>query len=149
MWAMTAAFDTALVPLPVRLRPGDDLRRQLEHILEKAGLTAAFVLAGIGSLHTANLRLAGVDAPMTIEGDTEVLTLSGSLSANGGHLHASVSDAEGRVWGGHVGYGCIVRTTAEILVALLPTWRFEREPDPGTGWNELTMVGPDATVHRP
>lgn len=137
---MTAASDTALLPFPVRLLPGNDLRRHLEQLLEKEGFTAAFVLAGVGSLHTANLRLAGVDEAMTIEGDMEVLTLSGSISANGAHLHVTLADAQGRVLGGHAGYGCIVRTTAEILVALLPTWHFAREPDALTGWSELTIT---------
>ena len=39
--------------------------------------------------------------------------------------------------GGHVTRGCIVRTTAEVLLALLPDWRFDREPDPVTGYREL------------
>jgi hypothetical protein len=30
-----------------------------------------------------------------------------------------------------------VRTTAEILLALLPEWEFVREPDAATGYDEL------------
>jgi predicted DNA-binding protein with PD1-like motif len=48
-------------------------------------------------------------------------------------------DATGRVLGGHVAYGCIVRTTAEVLIALLPDHRFDREPDPATGFEELVV----------
>ncbi len=33
---------------------------------------------------------------------------------------------DGRVVGGHAAHGCIVRTTAEVLLALLPAWRFAR-----------------------
>ena len=51
----------------------------------------------------------------------------------------SVSDSEGRMRGGHVAPGCIVRTTAELLVAWLPAWRFTRELDPATGFAELTI----------
>jgi predicted DNA-binding protein with PD1-like motif len=50
-----------------------------------------------------------------------------------------VSDAQGRVLGGHVGPGCIVRTTAELLLALLPGQRFTREHDPQTGYPELKI----------
>ncbi len=131
--------DTALRTLPLRLMPGDDLRRALERAVRAEGVTAAFVLSGIGSLRPAAIRFAGVDQTTTIDADTELLTLSGSLAVHGSHLHASVSDAAGRVVGGHVAYGCIVRTTAEVLLALLPDWQFTREPDPATGWAELVI----------
>lgn len=36
-------------------------------------------------------------------------------------------------------YGCIVRTTAEVLLALLPDWRFNREHDAATGYDELVV----------
>ncbi len=68
-----------------------------------------------------------------------MLTLSGTLSTGGAHLHLSVSDETGRVIGGHLAYGCRVRTTAEILLAPLPDWRFSREPDPDTGYLELVV----------
>lgn len=41
--------------------------------------------------------------------------------------------------GGHVAAGCIVRTTAEVLLALLPEWDFAREPDAATGHDELVV----------
>ncbi len=47
--------------------------------------------------------------------------------------------AQGRVSGGHVSYGCIVRTTAEVLLLLLPEWSFSREPDSATGFAELVV----------
>ncbi|HRD96573.1 MAG TPA: DNA-binding protein, partial [Rubrivivax sp.] len=76
-----------------------------------------------------------------VEGDTELLTLSGSVGIDHSHLHLSLADAQGRVLGGHVAYGCIVRTTAEVLLAPLPGWQFSREPDPATGWHELVVAG--------
>jgi predicted DNA-binding protein with PD1-like motif len=54
-------------------------------------------------------------------------------------MHGLVADAQGRVWGGHAAYGCIVRTTAEVLLAPLPDWHFTREPDSTTGWSELVV----------
>ncbi|WP_298235743.1 PPC domain-containing DNA-binding protein [uncultured Azohydromonas sp.] len=122
---------------PLRLQPGTDLRRALEAAVAQRGCEAAFVLGGIGSLGEAQLRLAGADVTLVLPGPLEVLTLSGSVGAKGSHLHASLSDAQGRVLGGHLGYGCGVRTTAEVLLALLPGWRFTREPDAATGYDEL------------
>jgi uncharacterized protein len=126
--------------LPLRLAPGSDLRRALESAVAAADCAAAFVVAGVGSLAVTRLRLAGAADPIGIDGDVEILTLSGSVGTSGSHLHASVADAEGRVSGGHVAYGCTVRTTAEILVALLPGWRFERAPDATTGFDELVVM---------
>ena len=125
--------------LPVRLVPGDDLRAALETIARDQGMGAAFVMQGIGSLSVANLRYAGLDQPTRLDGDLEILTLGGSLSADGAHLHMAVSNAEGRVVGGHVSAGCIVRTTAEILIVCLEDVRFSRELDPRTGFPELSI----------
>jgi predicted DNA-binding protein with PD1-like motif len=125
--------------LPLRLRPGQDLRRALEDIVSDEGCDAAFVLSGIGSLAATRLRLAGANDPMQIDGDVEILTLAGSVSATSSHLHISVADATGVVKGGHAGYGCIVRTTAEVLIALLPEWHFAREVDATMGYEELVV----------
>jgi predicted DNA-binding protein with PD1-like motif len=123
--------------LVLRLNPGDDLRASLDAALRHAGAQAAFVVSGIGSLRGASVRFAGAEAAARIEGDLEILTLAGSLSPDGSHIHMSVSDGEGRVFGGHAAPGCVVRTTAEILVAVLPDWRFARGHDPSTGYAEL------------
>lgn len=84
--------------------------------------------------------LTGAEQVIELAGEIEILTLAGSLAANGSHLHISVADRQGRVLGGHVAPGCIVRTTAEILLALLPDWQFERAPDPATGYAELQIA---------
>lgn len=118
--------------LALRLDPGADLRGAL------AGRTG-FVIAGIGSLAVAQMRFAGEPGPARLDGPLEILTLSGSLTPDGAHLHASVADAAGRVWGGHVCAGCIVRTTAELLMAPLPAGTLAREFDAATGYAELCV----------
>jgi len=111
----------------------------LQDLLAEHRISAAFVLQGIGSLSVARIRFAGRSEATELRGDLEILTLAGSLSPDGAHLHISVADADGRVTGGHVAPGCIVRTTAEILVAVLPDVHFSREPDQESGWDELTI----------
>lgn len=123
--------------LPLRIGAGHDLRAVLAALVAQHQVSAAFVLQGIGSLSVAQIRYAGRPEFTELRGDLEILTLGGSLSPDGPHLHVSVSDADGRVSGGHLGPGCIVRTTAEVLVALLPRHRFERALDPDTGFLEL------------
>ena len=130
----------ALQPLPLRLAPGCDLRRALEATLAARGCGAAFVLSGIGSLSRACLRSAGAPEARTLNEELEILTLAGSVNAGGSHLHAALANAAGDVLGGHLAYGCTVRTTAEVLLALLPGWRFAREPDAATGYDELVVA---------
>lgn len=126
-------------PLPLRITPDMDLRRALESAVAARFCRAAFVIAGIGSLCHARLRLASKTEVDALDGDLEILTLAGTVSSDGSHLHMSVANAEGRVLGGHVAYGCTVRTTAEVLLVLLPEWSFTREPDPATGFAELVV----------
>ncbi len=125
--------------LPVRLAPGADLRLGLEQVLADQGEQAGWVLSGIGSLSVAPLRLAGQGELIILNGDLEILTLAGSLSLDGAHLHISLAAADGQVSGGHLAFGAKVRTTAEVLVALLPAWSFSRELDPATGSRELMI----------
>jgi uncharacterized protein len=121
----------------VRLHPGEDLRSALTQLVRERGLEAGFILSAIGSLDPAVLRYAGRPEPTTLAGDFEILTLAGTLGTGGVHLHMSISDSEGRVVGGHVAEGCIVRTTAEIVIGRAEGWTFERNPDSVTGFREL------------
>lgn len=133
--------------LPIRLKPGQDLREALEAAVREQGCQAAFVLSGIGSLVDARIRFAGADEPLLIRGDSEILSLSGTVGVGvqgdaeqgHSHLHMAVATATGEVFGGHVAPGCRVRTTAEVLLALLPEWAFTREADPATGFAELVV----------
>ena len=124
---------------PFRIPPGADLRKALEECLAAQGQAAGFVLSGIGSLTHASLRYAGRQDEASISGPLEIIGLSGSLSPDGAHLHMSISTESGQVLGGHVGYGNTVRTTAEVLVAFLPEWRFSRAHDPDVGYRELVV----------
>nr|WP_205964318.1 PPC domain-containing DNA-binding protein [Ramlibacter agri] len=121
----------------MRLQPGDDLRVALAAVLQEQGEKAACIVSGIGSFSQAMLRYAGEEQGTHLAGPLELLSLAGTLSLGGPHLHASVSDAQGQVHGGHVMQGCIVRTTAEIVLGLLPGWAFGRQLDPATGYPEL------------
>ena len=125
--------------LPLRLPPGCDLRREIERVVCGLPGRSAFVLSGIGSLSRASIRFAAEESPALFDEPLEVVSLSGSVTAQGAHLHGSVSTASGRVIGGHLGHGCVIRTTAEILVAVLPEWDLSREHDPASGYPELVV----------
>jgi predicted DNA-binding protein with PD1-like motif len=126
--------------LPIRLAPGTDLRLFQEQLLQEQKEQAGWVLSGIGSLSVAPLRLAGQEELIVLEGDLEILTLSGSLSPDGAHLHISVVDSQGRVSGGHLAKCATVLKATEVLVALLPACSFRRVLDPSTGFTELIIL---------
>jgi predicted DNA-binding protein with PD1-like motif len=125
----------------LRLVPGDDLRVALEALFPQLavthGIAAACIVSAAGSLSHAVLRYADKPGGSEISGPLDLLMLSGTLSPDGAHLHGSVADSQGQVRGGHVLPGCIVRTTAEVVIALLPGWQFRRELDAATGFKEL------------
>ena len=134
--------------LALRLRPGDDLRIDLERAFEAAPERAGFVAASVGSLSRLALRHAGRDEADVVEGCFELVGLSGTLSVDGPHLHLLASDPDGRVVGGHVLPGCTVRTTAEIVLGLAGGVRFTRPVDGATGYAELAF-GSDGSALDP
>lgn len=130
---------TAVDLRPLRLRPGDDLRAALEQWTRENVVPAGCIVSAVGSLTSAWLRFAGRDEATELPGPLELVALSGTLSKDGAHLHASVADADGRVTAGHVLPGCMVRTTAEIVIGVLSESAFAREYDPATGYRELVL----------
>lgn len=120
-----------------RLKPGDDLREALEQYVSDNAIEAAALVTCVGSLTTATLRIADESVTRTLEGPFEIVSLVGTLSVNGSHCHAAVSDREGRVLGGHLAYGCTIFTTAEIVIVALDDLVFERLEDGETGFREL------------
>jgi predicted DNA-binding protein with PD1-like motif len=125
----------------VRLMPGEDLAAGLDAIRAAMDAPAAAVVTCVGSLTRAVLRFADRVSATEVAGPLEIVSLTGTLDPAGHHLHATVSDADGGVTGGHVLPGCIVRTTAEVVLVALDDLAFGRAPCPVSGHRELT-VGP-------
>jgi predicted DNA-binding protein with PD1-like motif len=125
--------------VPLRLQPGADLRGALDAWMGEQEAQAGCLISAVGSLSVAQLRLAGASEATLIRGDLELLSLSGTLSRDGAHLHIAVANSTGSVIGGHLCPGSLVRTTAELVIGLLPEWRFRRELDPATGYAELEI----------
>jgi predicted DNA-binding protein with PD1-like motif len=123
----------------IRLRPGQDLIWELERFCEQHQLQAGFVLTCVGSLRRAALRLANQPTTQIYERKFEIVSLVGTISPDGLHLHISLSDSQGRTIGGHLQEGCLVYTTAEIVIAELDGNVFLRELDPQTGYEELVV----------
>lgn len=129
----------------LRLTPGQDLKSALQSYAQ--ALEAGIVLTALGSLTQASLRFAAAEQATTIDGPLELISLSGTLSCYGLHLHGAVANAQGQIYGGHIMPGCIIRTTAEIAIAHLPHLRFDRQRDPQTGYLELVVTSLAESAH--
>lgn len=125
---------------PVRLMPRQDLKKTLMLFAEENNLYAAAIISAVGSLSLATLRLANASSSTHIPGPLEIVSLSGTLSRSGCHLHASVANSEGQVLGGHILEGCSVYTTCEIVILEDLTKIWHRETDPSTGYLELKIL---------
>jgi len=105
-------------PLPLKLGPGSDLRRSLEQLAIERN-ASGFVLGVVGNLSRAAFQCPGRAEHAVLEGDLEIITLNGTVSPQGVHLHLSLSDAACQVWGGHLEHGTLVLKGADLLVGFL------------------------------
>ena len=124
----------------LRLNPGEDLKQSLLRYCRCQTIDAAFVLSCVGSLRQGVLRFSNCSDGTVLGHTLEILSLSGTLSQYGAHLHMAVSDNEGQVTGGHLMDNSLIYTTAEIVLGTVPNTVFKRETDPLTGYKELTIV---------
>lgn len=122
-----------------RLLPGTDLKKGIQHYITAENIQAAAMISCVGSLKFTRLRLAGAKDFFEQEGKQEILSLCGTLAIKGSHLHLCLADNTGKTVGGHLSDGCIINTTAEIVLAELPHFVFERKPDETTGFDELSV----------
>jgi len=129
-----------MTTVALRMGPGQDLKTELEAFVKRNNLTAVSVLTCVGSLTKVPLRYANQENYTVLTGHFEIISLTGMLSAqSGSHLHLAVSDSTGRTVGGHFGEGSVVYTTAEVLLGILPGYRFIRELDSKSGYRELVI----------
>ncbi|MEC8732342.1 MAG: DUF296 domain-containing protein [Cyanobacteriota bacterium] len=104
--------------MPLKLAPGSDLRLSLEELAQRDSISG-FVLGVVGNLTKASFQCPGQAEPTVLEGDLEVITLNGTFSPEGVHLHLSLSDGACQVWGGHLEPGTIVQKGVDLLIGVL------------------------------
>lgn len=123
----------------IRLRPGEDLRQRIEELVKARNIRAGFILTAVGSLRSASIRLADQNEPTTFAGKFEIVSLVGTMGQDGVHLHISIADNTGKTIGGHLVNGCVIYTTAEIVIGDAQGLTFSREQDQQTGYKELKI----------
>ena len=126
-----------------RLKTGSDLKLGIEQFFKDNNLNSAAIVTCVGSLSAVNIRMAGAEPNKqdirNIKGDYEIVSLVGTVSKDGSHIHVSVSDKGGRVLGGHLKEGSTVHTTAEIVILESDKETYIRELDENTGFTELVV----------
>lgn len=141
-----------------RLHPNDSLKDSLKQFArvifsrerERRG-ASLFMITAVGSLKDVTLRLANAsNFPSSHANDKgtndikrwsnerfEIVSLVGTFSPSGDcHLHISISDANGKTFGGHLVEGRVF-TTCEVVLGSVSNVSFEREYDGMTGYKEL------------
>ncbi len=122
-----------------RLKAGQDLFDQIEAIVAEKDIEAGCVLSAVGSLTHATLRLANREYFSEYDGHFEIVSMTGTVSVHGSHLHISISDGDGKTIGGHLVSGCKIYTTAEMVLAIFENVVYKREYAEDSGYEELTV----------
>jgi uncharacterized protein len=124
----------------LRLKPDQDLRESLQEFAQDNSIQAGFILTAIGSLKQATIRFTNQSNSTALEGPFEIISLAGTLSIYGVHLHIAISNETGEIIGGHLSNGSIIYTTAEIVMGESKKFIFCRKFDEQTGYNELKIL---------
>ncbi|MFO1321872.1 MAG: PPC domain-containing DNA-binding protein [Burkholderiales bacterium] len=124
----------------LRLNPDEDIKPRLDAEMATRNVRAACVLTCVGSLKRLAIRFADQTKTTVLHGKFEIVSMVGTLSPDGSHLHIAVADETGRILGGHLKEGTSVHTTAEVVIGVLPNAEFGRFFDPTTGFRELRVL---------
>ena len=122
-----------------RVEKGEDMLEAFTGFARREQIRLA-TITGIGALQKARISMYDQEKKsynvMEINEETELTALLGNLSLKDGeifcHLHATLTDADGKAWGGHVCEGCIV-FALEFEIRELMGEDFHRMPDEETG----------------
>lgn len=123
----------------LRLKPGQDLKKDIEAYAQNKKINAGWIATCVGSLTQTHLRFANQPAGILTTGHFEIVSLTGTVSRNGCHLHVCVSNEKGECTGGHLLYENLIYTTAELIICESRDIVFTREKDDETGWLELRI----------
>lgn len=142
--------------IALRLPPGADVYKTVEEVAKSEGITSGLILSGLGALRQVtlrNVRLFPEEYPVqdrhriyTPKAEPmELLALTGNISQIENqiliHAHAVVSSGldNARAFGGHLLEGCIVFSTAEIVLCSIQGISMLRDMDPQTKMVQLTF----------
>lgn len=123
----------------LRLTRGMDLKQGIEAYVAQHAIQAGAIISCAGCVSEVCIRVADGVSEYCEQKAYEIVSLQGTVSVNGCHIHIALSDQLLHTIGGHLKPGCIVNTTAEIVILELDSLIFTREMDEMTGYQELQI----------
>jgi predicted DNA-binding protein with PD1-like motif len=125
------------------LAHGDDLLAAIEKAATQADIRSG-VFFLIGALEKARFGFYSEEGrfePFEIERQLDITSCMGNLADEDGrlviHAHMTVSDAEGKVHGGHVLEGCRIWIRAELVIFPTEGAQLKRSYDAALGLHVL------------
>ena len=122
-----------------RLTKGMDLKKSIVEYCKENNIKAGIIGACVGCCYEIYFRLAGGKDFYHKIGDHEIVSMTGTISEDGVHIHVSFADVNGNVVGGHLSDGCYVGSTAEVAIIEVDNYKLTREFDEETGYKELVI----------
>jgi len=126
-----------------QLKKGQHLKGEIEKIALENNIKAGVLLAAVGGLENAVLRMAGstVEKHVTKRWDEplDIISATGTISKEGCHIHVALADKKGNMIGGHLKGGCVVRSTVEIVIGIFEDVSYKRILNEETGFLELEV----------
>ena len=122
-----------------RLHRGCDLYDSIQDFCQTHCIKAGYAAACVGCVTQARIRAADGVTIHELKERLEIISLTGSVSENRCHLHIAFSREDLSVIGGHLTPGCIINTTAEVVLCEIDNLAFGKAYDPETGYNELDI----------
>lgn len=133
-----------ITPIAVRLTKGDDLKKSLEQLVAVHEIKAGSIASCVGCFTQVKMRLAGAVDTLQLNEPVEIVSIMGTLTPEHQHVHLSVAKRSGEVVGGHLLPGCLIDTTAELILHRYDALHFTRQHDANTGYSELVVTTPQA-----
>ena len=131
-----------------RLTKGQDLKKEIQKFVSDNNIEAGIIKCAVGCLYEATFRLAEAKEIFHKKDNYEIVSVTGTVSKRGSHIHISIADNKGSVIGGHLKEGCLVDTTCEICIESFENMSFDRVFDENTGYKELVVIDNKNKVRR-
>ena len=122
-----------------RLHRGDDLKQSILEFCKMNNINSGIMACAVGCCSKVRFRLAGAESFYEDERDYEIVSIMGTISKDGVHIHISFADDTGKVVGGHLSDGCIINTTCEVSIIKSDKYKLSREYDEETCYKELVI----------
>lgn len=122
-----------------RLHRGDDLKQSILEFCRMNNINSGIIACAVGCCSKVKFRLAGAESFYEDEKDYEIVSIMGTISKDGVHIHISFADNTGKVVGGHLTEGCIINTTCEVSIIKSDKYKLSREYDEETCYKELVI----------